>query len=209
MSRFSLAPFWRYPRLVCFLSSVLLLLASCGQNATAGQTSAQVGRISAQSCDIEVSWAVGYGSLKELKRAEGLDLAVQGTFIKILNTQGQFSLANGQNGPLTTAFSFVISKVLLDPHHLLKSISASIAINQMGGWQGNKLHQICDYPLFSLGEEVILFLHQSSSDQYSAIGGPSGRFEVRKGLVQPVNGEGVKLPPGLTEQQFYTLLQKA
>jgi hypothetical protein len=41
------------------------------------------------------------------------------------------------------------------------------------------------------------------------MGGPSGRFEVRKGLVQPVNNEGVKLPSSLTEQQFYIMLQTA
>src|SRR5258708_4515529 len=113
MSRFSLTPFWRYSLLFCLLSVVLVLLASCGQNTTAaGQTSAKAGGTSAQSCDIEVSWAMGYGSLKELKRATALDLAVQGTFTTIQNTQGQAS-SNGQNGPLTTDFSFKISKVLL------------------------------------------------------------------------------------------------
>jgi hypothetical protein len=208
MSRFSLAPFWRYSLPFCLLSGVLLLLASCGQNATAGQTSVQVGGTSAQGCDIEVSWAMGYGSLKELKRATALDLAIQGTFTTIQSTQGQ-APPSRQNGPLTTDFSFLISKVLLDPHHLLNSSSSTITIHQTGGRLGNTLHQVCDDPLFRVGEEAILFLHQFSPGQYFVMGGPSGRFEVRKGLVQPVNNEGVKLPSGLTERQFYIMLQTA
>ncbi|MEO6888691.1 MAG: hypothetical protein ABI456_05905 [Ktedonobacteraceae bacterium] len=142
-----------------------------------------------------------YASLKELKRAEGLDLAVQGTFTTILNTQG--------SGPPSTDFSFVISKVLLDPHHLLKYPSASITIHQIGGWQGNTLHQACGDPLFQVGEKAILFLHQGSPGQYFVIGDPSGRFEDHRGIVQPVNDGGVQLPSNLTEQQFYALLQKA
>ena len=209
MSRCSLAPYWQYARLVCLISGALLLLASCGQSDTAGQTSAQAGGTSPQGCDMEVSWAVGYGSLQELKRAEGLDLAVQGTFTSILSTHGQVNPPNGQDGPLSTTFSFVISRVLLDPHHLLKSSAGTLTIHQTGGRLGNTLHQVCGDPLFQVGEEAILFLHQFSPGQYFVIGGPSGRVEVHNGLVQPVNDEGVKLPSGLTEQQFYALLQQA
>jgi len=176
-------------------------LASCGQNAAAGQTAAQVGGTPSQGCDIEVSWAMHYGSLKGLKRAAGLDLAVQGTFTTILNTQG--------SGLISSDFSFVTSKVLLDPQHLLKRSSASITIHQSGGWQGNTLHQVCGDPLFQVGEKAILFLHQGSPGQYFVIGGPSGRFEDHRGIVQPVNDGGVQLPSNLTEQQFYALLQKA
>lgn len=50
---------------------------------------------------------------------------------------------------------------------------------------------------------------RSSAGQYFVAGGPSGRFEVHNGLVQPVKDEGVRLPAGLTEQQFYALLQAA
>ncbi len=47
MSRFSLAFFWRYLRLVCLLSGAFLLLASCGQHVTAGPPSVQAGETSA------------------------------------------------------------------------------------------------------------------------------------------------------------------
>ena len=49
MSRCSLAPFWRYLRLVGLLSGALLLLASCGQMVTAGPPSVQPGGMSAQA----------------------------------------------------------------------------------------------------------------------------------------------------------------
>ncbi|GCE29229.1 hypothetical protein KDA_47130 [Dictyobacter alpinus] len=208
MSRFSLIPFWRYPLLFCLFSGVLLLLASCSQNTTAGQTSTQAGGTSTQGCDIEVSWAVGYGSLKELKQARVLDLTVQGTFTAIQSTQGQAS-PSGQNNLLSTDFTFLISKVLLDPHHFLKDSYSKITIHQTGGSIGNTLHQVCGDPLFGIGEEAILFLQQLSPGHYFVMGGPSGRFDVRKGLVQPINDEGVKLPQGATEQQFYTLLSAA
>ena len=49
MSRCSLAPFWRYLRLVGLLSGALLLLASCGQHVTAGPPSVQAERTPAQA----------------------------------------------------------------------------------------------------------------------------------------------------------------
>jgi len=150
-----------------------------------------------------------YESLGELKHATALDLAVQGTLTTQLRTQGQMNPTGGSNGPLSTDFSFTISKVLLDPHHLLTRFPAPITIHQTGGWFGSTLHQVCGDPLFRVGEGAVLFLHQFGPGQYFVIGGPSGRFEVRHGFVQPVNDEGVHLPPNLTEQQFETLLQQA
>ena len=203
MSRFSFASLWRYSWSICLLSGILLL-ASCGQNAVTGQTSARVGGTSAPVCDIEVSWAKFYGSLTELKQATGLDLVVQGTFTAM---RGDAS-SGARSTPLMTNFSFTISKVLLDTHHL-SNRSASITVRQTGGSIGDTVHQVCDDPLFHVGENAILFLHQSDAGQYFVVGGPSGRFEVHDGLVQPVNDEGVRLPTGLTEQQFYALLQAA
>lgn len=156
---------------------------------------------------MQASWAMGYRSLKELKQATALDLAVRGTFTAIQGTQGQ-APSSGSSDLLSTDFSFTINKVLLDPHHLFNS-SSSVTIHQTGGRVGSTLHQVCDDPLFRIGEEAILFLHQFSPGQYFVMGGPSGRFEVRQDLVEPVNDEGVKLPAGLNEQQFYIMLQEA
>ncbi len=187
------SPFYLLPILI-------LLLAGCGQNADASQPLTSTGGVGATNCDIQVSWALGYRSLKELKQARELDLAVQGTFTALQSTQGQFS-----SGDLSTEFSFVPNKVLLDPQQLSQ---AEITIHQTGGRSNNTLHQVCGDPLFQIGEEAILFLRQFSPGQYLVIGGPSGRFAVRKGFVQPNNDEGVKLPANLTEQQFYTMLQQ-
>ncbi|HLG65772.1 MAG TPA: hypothetical protein VKY19_27880 [Ktedonosporobacter sp.] len=203
MSRFPFASLWRYAWLICLLFG-MLMLASCGQNTLTGQTSVRVGGTSAPVCDIEVSWAKFYGSITELKQATGLDLVVQGTFTAV---QGNAS-SGARNTPLMTNFSFTISKMLLDTHHL-SNRSSSITIRQTGGNIGGTVHQVCGDPLFHVGEKAILFLHRSDAGQYFVVGGPSGRFEVHDGLVQPVNDEGVRLPAGLTEQQFYALLQAA
>ena len=48
MSRSSLAPFWISFWLLCLCSSALLLLVSCGQQASAGQPSVPTGSTSAQ-----------------------------------------------------------------------------------------------------------------------------------------------------------------
>ena len=201
MPRFSLVPFRRYPRLVCLLPGVLLLLASCGQNADAGQASAQSACKPDHIVGVEASWTKGYSSLKGLK--QDADLGVQGHFTAVVDTPTDSS------GLVYTDFTFTITQVLWDPHHQIPASASSITIRQTGGCIGDTLYRVDDDPLFQIGEEAILFLHQFSPDQYYVIGGPSGRFEVRNGLVQPVNDEGVKLPSDLTEQQFYALLRRA
>nr|MDQ2717743.1 hypothetical protein [Chloroflexota bacterium] len=60
MLRFSRPLLWRYSLLFCLLSGAVLLLASCGQNATARQTLTRVGRGPSQGCNIEVDWAIHY-----------------------------------------------------------------------------------------------------------------------------------------------------
>ncbi|HEX7734608.1 MAG TPA: hypothetical protein VF458_07090 [Ktedonobacteraceae bacterium] len=156
---------------------------------------------------MQANWAMSYSSLHELKHASALDLAVQGTFTKIVRTQGQFAPSNGQDALLSTDFSFAVSKVLLDSHHAPGNAPANFTVHQSGGWLGGTLHQVCDDPLFQAGEEAVLFLHEFQPGQYYVMGGPSGRFEVRGGLVQPVNDEGVKLPANLTTARFYALFQ--
>jgi hypothetical protein len=93
--------------------------------------------------------------------------------------------------------------------HPLALLSASISLHCVEGVLGLFQTNAIETTVELVGEEAILFLHQFSPGQYFVMGGPSGRFEVRKGLVQPVNNEGVKLPSSLTEQQFYIMLQTA
>lgn len=200
MSRFSLVAFRRHPWLACLLSGVLMLLAGCGQNADTGQAGTQSACKPDHIVGVAVSWTKGYSSLKGLK--QDADLGVQGHFTAVVDTPTDSSAL------VYTDFTFTITRVLWDPHHQISG-STSITIRQTGGCTGGTLYRVDDDPLFQVGEEAILFLHQFSPGQYNVIGGPSGRFEVRNGLVQPVNDEGVKLPSDLTEQQFYTLLRRA
>lgn len=193
---------WRHSLHFCLLLSSFLLLAGCGQNAGGGQTVAQTKGLPAQHCGLEVSWAMFYTSLKDLKRTPSLDLAVQGKFTDIIAT-------SQQTDPISTDFSFAISKVLLNPHRMPQNAGSSLTIHQNGGWRGGTLCQVSDDPLFRIGEEAILFLHQFGPGSYFVDGGPSGRFEVRNDLVQPVNDEGVKIPHTTTEQAFYAMLQNA
>jgi hypothetical protein len=78
----------RYFQLACCLSIVLLFGACCGNPAAIRQTAVQAGKTPTGGCNIEVDWAILYRSLAQLKRAPILDLAVQGTFTNVLNTQG-------------------------------------------------------------------------------------------------------------------------
>lgn len=209
MLRFSSASAVRWFPTLCLISGVLLLAVGCGQNATSGQaqqTSVDGKSASTQNCDMQASWAEGFNSLKSLKQAKDLDLAVQGKFTKILSTEGSM---NPSGDSLFTNLVFTVSKVLLSSHNQLNGSVRDITIHQSGGLQGNTLHQVCGDPLFQVGEEAILFLHQFSPGHYMVIGGPSGRFVVRDGLVQSVGDFGVKLPAGLSVQQYYALWEKA
>lgn len=199
MSRFSLAACWQYMLLLGLTVGSLPLLTGCGfASATpAGGVSIQVPK-----CAIEVSWARGYNSLQGLKQSNELDLAVQGKMTAI-------SATSTQEPNISTDFTFTISKVLLDPHQLHQGANSKITIHQTGGWKDGALCQVSDDPLFHIGNEAILFLRQYSPGHYLVIGGPSGRFAVRSGLVQPINDEGVQLPPATTEEQFYRMLQTA
>ena len=200
MSRLSRVPIPRYPRLACLLPGILLLLGGCGQNADTGQAGAQLTCKPNHIVGIAASWAKGYSSLNGLK--QDADLGVQGHFTAVVEA------ATDSSGLAYTDFTFTITQVLWDPHHQIPGSTSSITIRQTGGCIGDTLYKVDDDPLFQIGEEAILFLHQFSPGQYYVIGGPSGRFEVRNGLVQPVNDEGVKLPSDLTEQQFYALLRR-
>jgi len=186
----------------CLLSSFFLLLTGCGKNTTAtGMVSTQSGCAALHTEFMEVDWARGYSSLKELKQIT--DPGVQGHFTAIAGTSSE-----GQ-GLFFTDFTFTITRVLWDPQHQIQNKTGSITIHQTGGCTQDTFYKVSDDPLFRIGEAAILFLHQYSPGHYAVDGGPSGRFVVRKGIVQPINGEGVKLPAGTTEQQFYTMLQNA
>lgn len=202
MLHFSFASFRRSSLFCCLLSGALLLLAGCGQNAGASQTGAQPACKPNHIVEVEESLVKSYQSLISLK--QDADLGVQGHVTAVVDTASP-----DESGLAYTDFTLNITHVLWDPHHQVSGSTSSVTIRQTGGCAGGTLYKVADDPLFQVGEEAILFLHQFSSGQYYILGGPTGRFEVRHGIVQPVNDEGVHLPPNLTEQQFYALFQKA
>lgn len=42
-------------------------------------------------------------------------------------------------------------------------------------------------PLFTAGEQEVLFLHQNADGSYSVVGGPQGRFTIAHGSVHPID----------------------
>jgi len=88
----------------CLLSSFFLLLTGCGKNTTAtGMVSTQSGCAALHTEFMEVDWARGYSSLKELKQIT--DPGVQGHFTAIAGTSSE-----GQ-GLFFTDFTFTITRV--------------------------------------------------------------------------------------------------
>lgn len=145
------------------------------------------------------SWATLYHDLKSLKQSA--DLGVVGTISTVS------AVSTDEGGIVYTDFVFAVKTTLLDPKHRLNS--TNLLIHQTGGMVGSTLYQMEDDPLFQIGEQAVLFLHEYSTGHYLVIGGPSGRFRVQNGLVSPINSEGVALGASLTEAAFTSRLQQA
>jgi hypothetical protein len=154
-----------------------------------------------QTVKISASWAVTYQDLKSLK--QGSDVAVAGSIAEVADVT---QVGQGR-GYVTTDFVFSISKVILDPGQRIKG--SSLTIHQMGGILGDTRYEVEDDPLFQVGEQLILFLHEYSPDHYYVAGGPTGRFEVHNSMVTPVNNEGVKFGAPMTEADFIAAIQSA
>ncbi len=152
-----------------------------------------------QTVKISASWAVTYQDLKSLK--QGSDVAVRGSISEVAN------VTQKDRGLVSTDFVFSISKVILDPGQRVKG--TSLTIHQTGGIIGDTLYEVEDDPLFQVGEQLILFLHEYSPGRYYVAGGPTGRFEIHDNMVTPVNDEGVKFSAPMTEDDFIEAIQNA
>ncbi|HZU67989.1 MAG TPA: hypothetical protein VFA09_11995 [Ktedonobacteraceae bacterium] len=144
------------------------------------------------------SWSRLYQDLKSLKHDS--DVAVSGTIMGISKTIPSPSL-------VMTDFTFQIQKILWDPHKRINS--TSIIVQQEGGVTNNTRYVAEDDPLFQVGEEAVLFLHEFSPGNYYVVGGPTGRFLIRGEVVKPINNEGLSLPSNLSESTFYTEIQNS
>jgi hypothetical protein len=139
---------------------------------------------------IQVTWAHLYHDLPSLKRAS--DVAVVSDVCGIAD-QG---LEGGTKTPYTE-FSVTVQSVLF-AHGPTQDLSgntltphSTFILHQLGGTsyrQQQPVHmEVADDPLFTVGDQVLLFLHQYSPGHYFVEGGPSGRFSVVNGLVSPIN----------------------
>ena len=174
----------------------LAILSGCSQSSqpTQAQTTTSI-----QTVNMDASWTRLYHDVKSLK--QNADIVVRGSIAKVAG------VTQPQKGPVMTDFTFTVSHIVWDPHQQVKG--TSIIIHQTGGVVGNTRYQISDDPLFQVGEQAVLFLHQYSPGHYYVIGGPSGRFAVQGGTVRPINDEGVQLANPTSEDAFYSMVQQA
>lgn len=189
------------------LVSVALLLGSCGtgvaqhSTATDATTVPLVGYHPDKTVTYGASWAGSAHDLQSLKR--DADLSVEGTITKVSG------VTTDQGGIVFTDFVLAVTTTLLDPGRRVKSANTTIIIHQTGGMVGSTLFQMEDDPLFQVGEQAILFLHEYSPGYYFVLSGPVGRFVVRNGLVSPINDEGIALDAPLSVAAFITKVQQA
>jgi hypothetical protein len=182
--------------LSCLLC-ITFLFSACSPGFSS-QGNAALPASTMQTCTLEASWAMGFNNLSSLKKAS--DLAVVGTIASVN------SVNEDTPGIPTTLFVFRISQVLWNPHHLTSL--ATVLVNQTGGIVHNKHCTVSDDPLFQVGEQAILFLHQYSPAHYFVNGGPSGRFSLQHDMVKPINNEGIVFAP-LPLVDFITKVERA
>jgi hypothetical protein len=153
-----------------------MVLAGCAAARQSQSTTASGG----DTVIMTASWATWYSDIHSLKANS--DLGVLGSFTAV---QGQ---TQDKNGTPFTDFAFTVTRVLWNP----KQVSAGVvSIHQTGGTVNGSLYQFSDDPLFQVGEQAILFLHETSPGHYYVVGGPSGRFHVNNGMVTPATAHGV------------------
>lgn len=118
---------------------------------------------------VDAKWAQSFTNIHDLTAHS--DIAVAGSFAKVTNH------TYISNVP-STDFSFTVMRILSDKKHLT-SVGSAITIDQTGGDTPDGYHaEVGDDPLFTVGENAVLFLHQVSPGKFQVIGGPNGRFKV-------------------------------
>jgi outer membrane murein-binding lipoprotein Lpp len=166
---------------------ILLATAAVVSALVAGCSSAQKGQ------PVKVAggakWDAHYNNIHELTAHS--DLAAAGSFTAVAGH-------SAGNAPATD-FTFTISRVLSDKLKK-ESVGATITIHQTGGTMADGSPvEASDDPLFKVGENSVLFLHEISPGHFYVIGGPNGRFglpaqSVNSGssTVKPANDETVQ-----------------
>lgn len=168
----------RFPLILLVAVGLLLGLEADLSPIKAEQKSANLPRV----VHMAVSWAEGYGSISDLKRAS--DLVVAGTAL------GGGTVSTSGN------LMFTDSPVAVDSvlwNRTGQPVASTVLVHQTGGTSGGVRLQLDEDPLYVPGERLILFLARYSADaaQYVTLN-PEGRFEVADGKVRP--GSSLHLP---------------
>ena len=178
---------------------MFLFIRSASTDVKAGQTSTQSPSIH----HLDTSWQKTYRDIKTLKH--DADVIASGTISSVKGTTTQ-KLIHKASIPFTD-FTFTLKKVIWDPHQIVNT--STLTIHQTGGTVNNTVFEVDDDPLFHVGEQTILVLHQFAPGQYYVIGGPTGRFEVNNGQVTPMSQEGITFKALKNEEAFVTDIQNA
>jgi hypothetical protein len=184
------------------LVGVLSGLSGCGAPSTGNVLAQAVSpdQQYSQTVALEASWSIGYHDLKSLKAASAV--VIEGT----ISAVARVTLDTATNIPYTD-FTVSIDKVVFDPQGRVHG--ATTIVHQTGGIVNGTLYQVDDDPLFQIGERVVLFLHEYDPGKYYVVGGPTGRFEVRLGIVSAASTGGVALLPSTTIDAFLVQVHNA
>lgn len=134
------------------------------------------------------SWAHGYKSLEELVSAA--DIIVVATIVgpAIIDTDG---------GSEHSVSSMRVEAVLKDYKRRanidwfsVRQTGTRVATNALGD------------PIFERGQRVVLFMREYRDNVGVVLSGPNGRFDLKNGQVFAAGSAQIKLPAGLSEQQF-------
>ena len=139
--------------LTSFALGGIVLLSGCSSDSSQGQTVTTV--------TLSASWTRLYHDIKSLKHDS--DVVVSGTVTGISNTD------TSQN-PVMTDFVFQVHQTLWDPQKRIHG--TNLIVRQTGGVTNSTRYVVQDDPLFQVGGQAVLFLHEFSPGHYFVLGDP-------------------------------------
>jgi hypothetical protein len=167
-------------------AAAVAMAASVGACSASGTPAAAASP--AKTNYLDASWAEYYHTVAALKAHS--DLAVEAKVTKVLD-----QTTTDGNIPFTD-FQITVESVLYDPAHRVHAASstqpATLSLHQTGGTLNGQKQMVEDDPLFTTGEQCVLFLREYSPGHYMVVGGPTGRFTVTAaGTLTPIVNDGV------------------
>jgi len=176
----------------------MTMTATVGACSGSGTPTAAVAASPVKTVYLDASWAEYYHSVADLKSHS--DLAVEAKITKVLD-----QTTTDGNIPYTD-FQITVESVLYDPAHRIQAAStaqpATLSLHQTGGTLNGQKLMIEDDPLFTTGEQYVLFLREYAAGHYMVVGGPTGRFTVSSaGTLTPIVKDGVSFSGQLSAMQ--------